>query len=256
MRKIKMELILTVGNIGSGKSLLTSKFAKMGHAIVNMDSIQAMFSGGEYGMYDTAKKTVYQATEDTAVESALKCGLSVCVDRTNMDLKRRKRFIDVAKKYTDKIVCYDFGVGDLNCLSRRLKNPHGVSISKWTNVFEFMKNSYEKPLIEEGFSEIIEAPKRFRFFAFDFDGQIVKNKFPEIGEIIDGTVIKMNNLWEDLQNIIIISTCRSGDYENLAREFLIKNKIPFDFINENPVFETGSRKVFAHEYYDDRNKIC
>jgi predicted kinase len=248
-----LELVLTVGNIGSGKSLLAAKFGKMNHVVVSMDSIQQMISGGIYGAYDVAKKPVYQAVEESTIESALQCGLSVFVDRTNMNRKSRKRFINLAKKYTDKIICYDFGGGDASCLERRLKNPHGVPAKKWNGVFEFMRNSWEKPTIEEGFSNIILAPKRFRFYAFDFDGKIVENAFPEIGEIIDGTVSKINRLWEDLQNIIIISTCRSGDYENLCRDFLIKNKIPFDFINENPIFDTGSRKIFAHEYHDDRN---
>ena len=116
-----------------------------------------------------------------------------------------------------------------------------------------MKKSYEEPSVEEGFNLIIDAPKKFKFYAFDFDGTIVQNKFPDIGEIIDGTVDKMNKLWKDLANIIIVWTCRYSDVENEARAFLLKNKIPFDFINENPIVNYGSPKVFAHEYFDDRN---
>ncbi len=58
----------------------------------------------------------------------------------------------------------------------------------------------------------------------------------------------------EASKVVIIRTCRSGDYENQARKFLIDSKIPFDFINENPLFDTGSRKIFAHVYYDDRNE--
>jgi len=35
----------------------------------------------------------------------------------------------------------------------------------------------------------------------------------------------------------------------------LKNKIPFDFINRNPMFNMGSPKIFAHEYLDDRNRL-
>ena len=63
------------------------------------------------------------------------------------------------------------------------------------------------------------------------------------------------DVWEDFDNIIIIWTCRSGDYLNQMRAFLLKNGIPFDFINENPIVDYGSPKVFANEYHDDRNAV-
>jgi len=246
-------LNLCIGNIGSGKTLLAAKFAKMGHVVCNMDSIQSMVSGGEYGLYDNAKKEVYQAAEDAIITKALESGLSVVVDRTNMDRKRRRRFIEIGKKYASNIIAYHWGPGDEKCLNRRQANPHGIPAAQWAQVFKFMQDSYEPPTTEEGFSEIIEAPKRYIFHAVDFDGTIVENKFPEIGEIISGKVDELNALWEDLSNIIIIWTCRSGDFENQARAFLNKNKIPYDFINENPVVNFGSRKIFANVYHDNRN---
>ncbi len=247
------QMTICIGNIGSGKSLLASKLAKMGHVVVNMDSISRMFGGGEYGLYDSKKKEVYHDTETCAIESALENGFSVVVDRTNMDRKRRRRFLEIGKKYGAKIIAYDWGAGDTPGVNRRIKTPNGIPSETWTAVYKFMKESYEPPSLEEGFSEIIEAPKRFKFHAFDFDGTLVKNKFPEIGDIISGQVDILNKLWEDLSNIIIIWSCRSGNYENKMRAFLLKHKIPFDFINENPVFDVGGRKVFAHKYYDDRN---
>lgn len=244
---------LFIGNIGSGKSLLAQKFAKMGHVVCNMDSIQRMIGGGEYGLYDNAKKEVYQAAEDAVITKSLERGLSVVIDRTNMDCKRRKRFIEIGKQFGAEIVAYNWGPGDERCLQRRISHPYGMPAEKWQEVFAFMQKSYEPPTIEEGFSQIIEAPKKYTFHAFDFDGTIVENKFPSIGEIISGKVEEMNALWKDLKNIIIVWTCREGNFEHQMRAFLNQNKIPFDFINENPVFDTGSRKIFAHVYHDDRN---
>ena len=248
-----MTLSIMTGNIGSGKSLLAMKYAKMGQVVVNMDCIQKMVGGGEYGLYDNEKKEVYHAAEIITIESALNLGLSVVVDRTNMDRKRRARFIEAGKSYAKEIISIDFGKGTQDGLNRRLDTPHGIPRAQWEDVYAYMKKSYEPPSLEEGFNQLIEAPKSFKFYAFDFDGTIVKNKFPEIGEIIDGTVEIMNSLWSEMKNIIIIWSCRSGDYENQMRAFLLKNKLPFDFINQNPVFDTGGRKIFAHEYYDDRN---
>lgn len=242
-----------IGNIGSGKSLLASKFAKMGSVVCNMDSIQQMIGGGEYGLYDNAKKDVYQAAEDAVITKSLERGLSVVIDRTNMDRKRRQRFIEIGKKFGAEIVAYNWGPGDERSLERRKKNNHGVPAEKWEEVFSFMQKSYEPPTIDEGFSQIIEAPKKYTFHAFDFDGTIVDNKFPEIGEIIGGKVEQLNELWKDIKNIIIIWTCRNGNFENQMRAFLNQKKIPYDFINENPIFDTGSRKIYATTYHDDRN---
>lgn len=221
--------------------------------VVNMDSIQQMVGGGEYGIYDKAKKDVYWSIENAAIESALKAGLSVVVDRTNMDRKRRERFIEIGKKHAGEVVSMNWGAGDKEALSRRQANPHGVPTDTWVGVFNYMQDSYQPPSLEEGFDKIIEAPVRFKFHAFDFDGTIVKNDFPDIGEVIDGTAKMLNDLWEDLSNIIIVWSCRNGDYENQMRAFLLKHKLPFDFINKNPMFELGGRKVYAHTYYDDRN---
>lgn len=250
-----MSMTIFTGNVGSGKSFIASKLAKMGNVIVNMDTIQQMVGGGEYGIYDKDKKDVYWAAENAVIESALKSGLSVVVDRTNMDRKRRERFIEIGKKHAREVISMNWGNGDQAGLDRRIKKPNGVPAETWNGVHSYMKKSYEPPSLAEGFDRIVEAPTRFKFHAFDFDGTIVKNKFPEIGEVIDGTVEKMNALWTELSNVIIVWSCRSGDYENQMRAFLLKHKIPFDFINENPIFEAGGRKIFAHSYYDDRNAL-
>jgi len=250
-----MTLYIMTGNIGSGKSLLASKLAKMGNIIVNMDSIQQMVGGGEYGSYDHNKKEIYQITEMAAIESALMSNLSVVVDRTNMDIKRRAKFIDAGKKHAQEIISINFGEGTAYGLERRCKNSHGVPRETWENVHAYMKKSYEPPSLEEGFDKLIEAPTKFKFHAFDFDGTIAKKDWPGIGELLGCTVEKMTALWEDLSNIIIIWSCRNGDYENQMRAFLLKHKIPFDFINENPMFDPGGRKIFAHEYHDDRNAV-
>jgi predicted kinase len=246
-------LNIFVGNIGSGKSLLATKFAKMGNVVCSMDSIQRMIGGGEYGLYDNEKKDVYQAAEDAIITKSLERGLSVVIDRTNMDRKRRQRFIEIGKRFGADIVAYHWGPGDERCLQRRIAQPYGMPAEKWVEVFAFMQKSYEPPTLEEGLSQIIEAPKKYTFHAFDFDGTIVENKFPEIGEIISGKVDVMNRLWKDLSNIIIVWTCREGNFEAKMRDFLNSNKIPHDFINANPIFDTGSRKIYAHVYHDDRN---
>jgi predicted kinase len=247
-------LNLLIGNVGSGKSLIASKLAKLFRdTIVSMDAIQASVAAGNYDSYDQDKKPVYQAAEEALIETSLKKGISVVIDRTNIDRKTRERFMKIGEKYAATIVAYDWGPGSEEALKRRQINSRGLPDAKWAEIWNFMKTSYEAPTEDEGFHQIIEAPKKFICHAFDFDGTITKGSFPEIGEIIDGTVDLMNDLYTDLSNIIIIWTCRVGDTEAEMRAFLKRQGIFYDFVNENPIFESGSRKVFAHHYYDNRN---
>lgn len=246
-------LSILTGNIGCGKSFIASKLAQLGNTVVSMDRLYPMFEGGHSGSYDPQKKPIYHATENAAIESALDTGLSVVIDRTNIDRKTRQRFIELGKKYAAHIVSYNWGPGTVDDLERRCRNARGIPLAKWHDVFTRMLAAYECPRVDEGFDEIIEPPKRFRFHAFDFDGTLVENRSPEIGEIIQGTVDKLNALFEDLSNVIILWTCRSGDLESQMKDFLAKTKIRYDFINENPIWDPGSRKIFSHYYYDDRN---
>lgn len=91
--------------------------------------------------------------------------------------------------------------------------------------------------------------------AYDFDGYIVENEFPDIGSIND---IVVEHMREEKNNgsIIIIWTCRDNEYKKEMRDFLIENNIPFDYINENINeldFET-SDKIYADVYHDDRGR--
>lgn len=94
------------------------------------------------------------------------------------------------------------------------------------------------------------------FLSIDFDGTIVEEGFPEIGKIKPRTVELMKQAKEQ-GHIIIVWTARSDIHLEKAREFLIKNEIPYHFINENPEDEYAKkgiqgRKLFSHVYLDDR----
>ena len=250
------ELIVFTGNIGTGKSLAASKYAKNGYVVVNMDSITTMVQGGEYGLYDSAKKSVYHGIEKAAICTALGAGFSVVVDRTNMKKSDRARYIEMATFPGIKKVSIDWGMGNEKSINRRLKNPNGVPDLQWIGVHEYMAKSYERPSVDEGFDELLRGPKFFYFRAMDFDGTICENEFPAVGKPIEPMIEMMREWWKDNSNIIIIWTCRSGNVLNEMKKWLLDNKVPFDFINENPMVAYGSPKIFANEYWDDRSAGC
>jgi ribonucleotide monophosphatase NagD (HAD superfamily) len=96
-------------------------------------------------------------------------------------------------------------------------------------------------------------PKK-KIIAIDFDGTIVENKFPEIGELLPGALEALEELSQHFK--IIIWTSRSGKGLEDMKDFLEKNDISYDSINDIiPGYNdfTDSPKVFADIYVDDRN---
>jgi len=101
------------------------------------------------------------------------------------------------------------------------------------------------------------------YIAFDFDGTVCENAFPEIGEIGEEQrlVIEYLRARKEAGDRIILWTCREDlperAYLTEAVEWCRKKKIPVDYVNENPEFTFGYpekvRKIFAHVYIDDRS---
>ena len=247
------ELILLVGNVGCGKSFLAKRLTKRGAIAINNDALLQTFHGGEY-TYDSNLKEFYHECEREIFSNALMTGRSIVVDRTNMDKKSRQRFIEPSQKYPDlEVVVFDFGPGTDISLQRRLNSPKEQTAKTWTSVHKMLKSKYEKPSFDEDIHRIYEAPSHFKFWGFDFDGTITEeNIFPKISKPRQIVIDKINELSKNLSNIIIIWSCRSDDYENQMREWLDENNIYYDFINENPIFDIGTRKIFCHAYIDDR----
>jgi len=247
-------MIIPVGNVGTGKSLIARKYAQNGCNVINMDTIQAMIAGGIYGRYRNHKRQVYHEIETAAIKASIENKQSVYIDRTNINRKTREKYLKIGKEHGSYVVAIDFGPGGVSSIERRQEDPKGISNKTWSVVHSDLQNKYEKPTTEEGFNLVTQSPLKYRFYAFDFDGTIVENNFPNIGAVREEIVSRIKDLWEKKENIIIIWTCRFGTYLNEAREFLLNNAIPFDFINENPLTNLKGPKIFAHEYYDDRNK--
>lgn len=93
--------------------------------------------------------------------------------------------------------------------------------------------------------------------AVDFDGTLVENKFPEIGEI-------RHLMWEAVIGYqkagwrIILWTCRTEEMLEDAVNFCKANGLVPDEVNRNvpeviAMYGGDTRKVFANMYVDDRN---
>lgn len=96
--------------------------------------------------------------------------------------------------------------------------------------------------------------------AVDFDGTIVSNCFPEIGEALFGAIESLIALKEN-GNKLILWTCREDSPERFYLEeaihFCLTRGLTFDAVNENlpesPFYHMGdSRKIYADYYIDDK----
>lgn len=93
--------------------------------------------------------------------------------------------------------------------------------------------------------------------AIDFDGTIVEDQFPEIGNMIPGAKEIINKLNYEGYTIIIW-TCRTGVELAKAILWLAENEIKYNYINQNcPISNAkygggDTRKVYANLYIDDR----
>jgi len=92
--------------------------------------------------------------------------------------------------------------------------------------------------------------------AVDFDGTIVKHKYPEIGDEIPFAIQTLRLIQTELRHIIILWTVREGDLLDEAVDFCRARGLEFYAINQNHP-ESGMtdmpRKLMADMYIDDRN---
>lgn len=97
--------------------------------------------------------------------------------------------------------------------------------------------------------------------SIDFDGTIVREKWPDIGAPLPGALSAIRRL-HAAGHTIIINSCRVGAPEDRMREWLAEHLTGcVDYINENHplrVTEYGgdSRKISADIYIDDKGIYC
>ena len=92
--------------------------------------------------------------------------------------------------------------------------------------------------------------------AVDFDGTIVKHKYPSMGKEIP-YAIETLKLFQERGHKIILWTFRSGKELEKAIKFCSKRGLIFHAVNNNfegEEFDNSySRKIYADMFIDDRN---
>ena len=98
---------------------------------------------------------------------------------------------------------------------------------------------------------------KLKIIAVDFDGTLCTDEWPDIGKPIH----RVLNYVKDQKEIgakLILWTCRTGANLDAAVRWCDRMGVIFDAVNENlpetiSAFGQDTRKIFAHEYLDDRS---
>jgi hypothetical protein len=93
--------------------------------------------------------------------------------------------------------------------------------------------------------------------AVDFDGCLCVDRYPEIGEPVQ-YVIDLLAERKQYGDKLILWTCRCGEKLDEAVRWCAEHGLTFDAVNDNlpeniEKYGNNSRKVWADEYWDDRN---
>jgi hypothetical protein len=101
-----------------------------------------------------------------------------------------------------------------------------------------------------------QAMSNGKTIAVDFDGCLVEDKYPEIGEPIQATIDALKAEQEKGARVILW-TCRTNSFLACAVDWCAKHGIQLAAINANLLehiakYGGNTRKVYADEYWDDR----
>lgn len=84
----------------------------------------------------------------------------------------------------------------------------------------------------------------------DFDGVFVRNENPYIGTEVEHAVRVVHRLM-DAGHYLILVTMRQDELLDDAIRWLKEKGVVMNFTNCNPMYETGSRKIYSHLIIDD-----
>lgn len=156
----KPEIIILVGNIGTGKTTTIKKLISEGlsHIVISRDDLRYMIGAGKYRFDPKLEEAIWK-TEHNMVSNFMKLKTNIIVDEVGVSKKMRRRYIKLAKKYNYRVtaILMPF-MTKQDCVDRRMKNPHDCpNRSVWEGVWDKFNSLYQLPTLKEGINRIIHV---------------------------------------------------------------------------------------------------
>ena len=152
----KKEVIIMVGNIGSGKSHQT-KLLKQGHnsIVISRDSMRFGIGAGDY-VFNDLYEPIIKATALEMFNKFLNLGINIIVDEVNIEKTSREPYIKAAKAVGYKIKAFILPkLSKEISLARKTNCSYGQDMKIWGEVWEKFNLRYQEPTLGEGFDELI-----------------------------------------------------------------------------------------------------
>ncbi len=238
-----MSVIMIMGYPGSGKSTITKKYSDVPEVVVlNRDTEGGTIAG-------LLPK----------LEQHLKDKTDVVLDNLFPTVEVRKPFIDLCQKYNISIACHLMGTSiedaQFNVVQRAIgllgtfPTPEAIKKAKHTNIFPPLvlfkyKKDFQKPTIEEGFSEVKTVPFVRRdnpeftnkALIVDYDGTLREcingnDKYPVTKEQVEikPNRTKILQAYKDKGYLLLGISNQSGIAKGLVSEQTVREL--FDYTN-------------------------
>lgn len=151
---------ILIGVPGSGKSTWVKSKNKIDDFIIasSDDVIEKVSNKYGFTYSETFKDLIKFAQKvfEHNIQSAINLNKNIIIDRTNLNPKTRKKFIDLFKNTNRyKIVGVFFETPNLAEWNKRLNSRKGKFISQ--SILNSMVDNLVCPSLDEGFDEIINA---------------------------------------------------------------------------------------------------
>lgn len=148
------ELVILVGNIGSGKSTLSKQYAEKGYVIISRDALRYMIGGGKY-RFDPIIEPGISAGNLSLIQIFMELGESIVIDETNLLRRIRFNYLALADQfnYKKKAVVLPY-LSKEESVKRKMQNPHDTKQEKWEELWEKFDSIIEFPTVEEGFNSV------------------------------------------------------------------------------------------------------
>ena len=146
--------IMLVGVPASGKSTWIQEYMPMAN-VMSTDIVIENVARSYSMTYNEGFKDLISFAEKVMwrhITWSIASQVNFVIDRTNLTAKSRKKFIDKLKSYGYEFECVVFPTPEPDEWKRRLDSRPGKTIPQ--EALDRMVNSYEVPLMSEGFSSV------------------------------------------------------------------------------------------------------
>ena len=155
-------LIILTGPPGSGKSTVTKILKEVipSFEVASTDNIIEHLCDQEGITYaEGFTKFIGKATSEynKKLSEYISNKTNVVVDRTNMNEKGRQKLLNSFSGYNRYAIAFELDDNELNRRNEKRANETGKTIPP--HVMESMKESYQRPSVEEGFIEVVIIDK-------------------------------------------------------------------------------------------------